>query len=992
MSATAAPGTTATVVARLEAVRSGGGGLVLLTGEAGIGKTFRARAWAEAAESAGFTTVWATAQPGAPAYWPWIQVLRAMSAAEILRDVDESLDLRARFELFEQVTVELAAAAAKTPLLIVLDDMHRADIASLRLLQYLAGSVRRLRILLVATLRPASEADGWAEVLAIAETLPVAPLPEAEVARMLAAATGETADPLAVQRILLRTGGNAFFVRELVGLVAHDPGALEQLPETVRAVVAARVADRSASCRRLLAVMAVLGTAAPLRRVVDAFAEPAPVVADLLDEAVAAGLLTLDDGVTVRFVHEIVRDAVYGNLPTAHRLYWHGVIADRMASEPDPEPAAIAEHWRLAGPEHAAESGRWWQRAGDERLSALAYEDAARCYERASESPGDTGIRQLRLGDACLATGDTARARAAYLDAVATGRRDQDPDLVAAGALGLGSGPAGFEVALHDREQVSALEDALTLLPAEPGATRATVLARLSVALTYPTDGSRRAELADSALRTASAAGDEAALAAALAARCDVRSGPEHVAERLADAERIIEIAQRRRDASLELVGRRMRIVARLELGDMAGFTEDARQFELLARALRQPLYLWYGPLWRAMTALAAGSFPQCAHALSEAARLGASAGSANAYVLTSTLRWCLAVDSGDRDDLEVVGRLLDEIDAVWVVFTKALVAVQLGHIDEARTLLDIAARERDALPRDGNWLATVAQVAEALGSVGPHPIAGWVYEQLLPFAGLFVVEGIGAVRRGDVERHLGLAATALGRNEIAAAHFERALRANRGLGAPLLVAKTIADARRAPATVPPVAADARFAREGELWQLAFGGHTATVRDCKGLHDIARLLARPGVPVPALDLVTAPGHSGANAENLHEPGDLGELIDDRARREYRRRLSELEQQADAADLAGDGDRSARIAAERAALLAQLSAAFGLGGRPRRTGSPVERARTTATARIRDAIRRVAAAHPELGRHLRLSIKTGTVCCYEPDGEVRWLTS
>ncbi|GAB0102287.1 AAA family ATPase [Nocardia sp. JMUB6875] len=991
MSATAAPGTTATVVARLEAVRGGNGGLVLVTGAAGIGKTYRAREWAELAEAAGFTAVWAVAQPGAPAYWPWIQVLRALSASRVLRDVDETLDPRARFELFEQVTVELAAAAERSPLLIVLDDMHRADIASVRLLHYLAESLRRTRVLVVATLRPVPGDDGWAEVLAAAEAQPVPPLTETRVAELLSAATGASADHRAVQRILLRTGGNAFFVRELVGLVAHDPRALEQLPETVRAVVAARVADRSAACRQLLAVASVLGTSSPLRRVLEVLAEPPAEIGDLLDEAAAAGLLALVEGETVRFVHEIVRDAVYGNLPTAHRQYWHAEVAARMSAEPHPEPVAIAEHWRRAGPEHAAEAGRWWQRAGEQRLAALAYEDAAQCFDRALESAADTGTCQLRLGDACLATGDVERARAAYLAAVATGRRDGHADLVAAGALGLGSGPAGFEVALHDREQISALEDALALLPAESGATRATVLARLSVALTYSSDGARRAELAESALRTAREADDEAALAAALAARCDIRSSPEHVAERLADTERIIDIARRQRDASLELVGRRMRIVARLELGDMAGFGEDARQFEILARSLRQPLYLWYGPLWRAMTALAAGRFPACAEALAEAARLGEIAGSANAFVLTSTLRWCLAADTSDRAELLELGRLLDDIDAVWVSFTKALVHAQLGDIGDARTQLDIAAREREALPRDGNWLATVAQVAETLGIVGPHPIAEWVYEQLLPHAGLFVVEGIGAALRGSVERHLGLAAAALGRNDLAAAHFDRALAANRRLGAPLLVDKTLADARRSPGS-PLTTTDAHFTRTGELWEFTFGGRAATVRDCKGLHDIARLLSRPGVPIPALDLVAMPGRTDGQSETLYEPGDLGELIDDRARRDYRRRLTELEAEADAADAAGDTERSARIATEREALVAQLSAAFGLGGRPRRTGSPVERARTTVTARIRDAIRRVTAVHPELGRHLRLSIKTGTVCSYEPDGEIRWLTS
>jgi hypothetical protein len=123
--------------------------------------------------------------------------------------------------------------------------------------------------------------------------------------------------------------------------------------------------------------------------------------------------------------------------------------------------------------------------------------------------------------------------------------------------------------------------------------------------------------------------------------------------------------------------------------------------------------------------------------------------------------------------------------------------------------------------------------------------------------------------------------------------------------------------------------------------------------------------------------------------DLHEQGDLGPVIDAQARAAYQGRLTELADDLADAEHNNDEGRIAVVTAERDALIAQLTQAYGLGGRPRRAGSPVERARTTVTARIRDGIRRIEAVHPELGRHLRHSIRTGTLCSYEPESPVDW---
>jgi hypothetical protein len=147
------------------------------------------------------------------------------------------------------------------------------------------------------------------------------------------------------------------------------------------------------------------------------------------------------------------------------------------------------------------------------------------------------------------------------------------------------------------------------------------------------------------------------------------------------------------------------------------------------------------------------------------------------------------------------------------------------------------------------------------------------------------------------------------------------------------------------------------------------------------MRDLAYLLARPGREVAAVDLAGPPAGP--------RQGDLGWRLDARATAAYRARLAELATILEEADAAGDAGRSALASEEHDAIARELAAAYGLGGRPRRTGDSVERARQAVTWRIRDALGRIDAAHPELGRHLRRSVRTGTFCAYAPADPVDW---
>jgi pimeloyl-ACP methyl ester carboxylesterase len=173
-------------------------------------------------------------------------------------------------------------------------------------------------------------------------------------------------------------------------------------------------------------------------------------------------------------------------------------------------------------------------------------------------------------------------------------------------------------------------------------------------------------------------------------------------------------------------------------------------------------------------------------------------------------------------------------------------------------------------------------------------------------------------------------------------------------------------------------AAEPSFRREGDVWTLCFAGITARMPDVKGLADLRTLLANPGVPVPATSLAGEPEHQST------EP-----ILDDFALRQYRAWLQVLDQELERADAAGDTQRAASAASERDTLLAELTAATGLSGRQRRLGDPAERAWKAVSARIRDAITRIDGCHPDLGVHLRASVRTGTSCVYQPSQRVPW---
>jgi pimeloyl-ACP methyl ester carboxylesterase len=176
-------------------------------------------------------------------------------------------------------------------------------------------------------------------------------------------------------------------------------------------------------------------------------------------------------------------------------------------------------------------------------------------------------------------------------------------------------------------------------------------------------------------------------------------------------------------------------------------------------------------------------------------------------------------------------------------------------------------------------------------------------------------------------------------------------------------------------------AAETLLRRDGDVWTLRFGGRQVLLKDAKGIGDLARLLLRPGEAVHVLEILGGAHPQGAARA---EPS-----LDRKALASYRTRLADIEE---ALGDAATGPRRAGLEKEREALLRQLAVDTGLGGRSRKLNDPVERARKAVAARIRDAIRRIAKVHPEVGAHLDRSVATGLCCVYRPRDATRWEVS
>ena len=395
--------------------------VLLISGEAGIGKTRLAEEFASHAASRGTRVVWGRCWEGGgvPAYWPWIQALRTLLAdsdlelpkisasAELaqlmpeLRVSSESPNAaatsarsdpeQARFRLFDSVTSLLKDAARLQPLMLVLDDLHDADQPSLLMLQFVARELGGSRIMLVGAYReielrrsPAlSKLIG--EILRDGHQLPLAGLSREEVARMIECYSGEAPGPGLVSELHRATLGNPLFVDGVVRVLSAE-GRLHEgldlahlkLPDGAREAIRRRLGLLSVEACSTLTVAAFVGQefdAHVLERVAELAAER---LSDIVQEALELAVLTQFNSQRYRFAHPLIREALYQYPPAAERIRLHRKIGETLEqlhrTDLKPHLAALAHHFRESG--IADKAIDYSIRAGEAAEAVFAYDDA----------------------------------------------------------------------------------------------------------------------------------------------------------------------------------------------------------------------------------------------------------------------------------------------------------------------------------------------------------------------------------------------------------------------------------------------------------------------------------------------------------------------------------------------------------------------------------------------------------------------------------------
>jgi hypothetical protein len=361
------------------------------------------------------------------------------------------------------------------------------------------------------------------------------------------------------------------------------------------------------------------------------------------------------------------------------------------------------------------------------------------------------------------------------------------------------------------------------------------------------------------------------------------------------------------------------------------------------------------------------------ARTLSErAAQLGRRIGEPDWSSVADSQLWEIVRFTDERGRYAELAHNGDTING-WVPW-RALGLVADGRVEAAADLLRGFDLDRGFRPgaraTPEPW--AMAIVAEAVAAAGTRAQREELYERLTRLAGLHVITGGCVAYGGAFDHYLGLLAAALGHSAQARHHFAAAVAMHERVGASAWIALSrrhqdqLLAAPDAPDPDRPI-----MRRDGDTWTLSYAGRQAHLPDRKGLHDLATLITHPGRSIHVVQLLTGRspgGRPGADA-----------VLDADAKAAYRRRLTELDTEMDD----HDPHRAERARLEREALLRELAAATGLGGRDRRLGDTTERARKTVTSRIRDAIARIRRHHPDLAAHLDASVSTGAWCCYAP---------
>ncbi|WP_067461796.1 AfsR/SARP family transcriptional regulator [Actinomadura macra] len=828
-------------LARLdEAARSvaaGRSGVILVGGEAGMGKTALAERFAITLGTRGWTCAWGRAAEtgGAPAAWPWAELLRELTAAAPPKPelagrlgplLDDTVTGRlavtghvpgsghaeagadagsGRFRLHLAVGDYLDGVADEAPLLLVLEDLHWADEETLALLVRLTGRLRGRPVLLMATFRQTEVPDGLAAALAaLARCEPLridlGGLSTAEVAALVRDTCGARLDDDELSAIAERTGGNPFFTRETARLLDAEgmPAATRRVPAGVGDVLRRRIARLPESAQSVLRDAAVVGRGAGLGVLGD-LAGDEDTVLDAIEAGLAAGLVTEPGPGRIRFAHALVRDTLYNGISRARRTRLHGRVAAALERHSPDEVAAIAHHYLESGAD-PGKAVRYARLAAEAAEARFAHGAAAALWVRAVETlraqgPDATRDRLETEVAAIRATalaGDVVAARRRRLAAIADARALGDVRLLARIIVGFDVPTlwTSREYGSLDQAVVDATDEALARLPARERELRVRLLTTLALELEGE-QHDRGVTASDEAIGMARALGDPELIAVAL-------NGCYINAYRTADG-----LDQRRRLAT-ELLGLAEEhdlatylVLAHLQLQQIAvaaldlptakrHLAEGSRLADQYGLPLLAQIASWYSGLVLAFTA----RFDVAERAYQE---VGGAIGRTKIWFTERGMlflgAFCLRLTQGRAgemvDEAAWLHRQWSHVEATADIHALALVSA--GRDAEARRVV------AGAGPVRLDYFFDLTMAARGLRAIalGDRELAGEVYAALVPYEG-HVTGGATAIATiGPVAHILGDLALFLEHpTPVAAGHYRRAAEVAGRLGAVLWAEK----------------------------------------------------------------------------------------------------------------------------------------------------------------------------------------------------------
>ncbi|MET0413059.1 MAG: AAA family ATPase [Polyangiaceae bacterium] len=990
----------ARALGRVQQAVHGQGHLMLFSGEPGIGKSRLAEHVAAEAARRGATVAWGRAWEagGAPAYWPWIQVFRALDLEEApFATVASALGAGAgevRFAAFDRAVRTLKRRAEQDPLVLVLDDLHAADAPTLLLLLMLARDIARARVLVVGAYREA-ELQGAPELAALVgkvaregEVHALSRLSLEDVRHWLGEVAPEWSETRAEELYQL-TEGNPLFVVEALRLGRASTG--QSHPLGLAAVLDERLATLSKETLSILAVASVLGREFSNADVAATSGVALDRTAQALRQALASSIVVPGAGLDeYRFSHVLLRDRLYRELEPSVRAALHfeaGTVCLRRGADPQ---SAVHHYFEGESAGSAERVAQVALGAAVHALSQLAFEDAARFGRRALQIAAGRplpaaleGELRLVVAESLIRLEELAEGRALAAQAAELAERALAHELLARAALVYGT---ELGIGFLDERLSALLRLSLARLDAGDSPLRARVMARLAVALTPPMLAAQVAELQglmQAAIGMARRLGERHTLLYVLHHAATV-AVVVPVPERYAYLRETIELASALDQRLVLLLALPGYVTALLARGDRAGALSELPRYDQLLAEFPQPRHRLRRWLVDALLATLSGDFEHAERTSREAQRLVERTGSELGRVLWHVHRFALfavreqpcAPEEADAL-LAMFGRVpADRPHQAWLL---ALVERR----SEAATLLQQL--DLEALcPASAQLVAA----AEACILLGDAAAASTLYARLSTTSERMFWTFPGTLL-GPTARVLGDLARLIGRLPDAVRHYDDAIAFCEEAQAPALlevcrrrraavVARTQALPTPGPATEAATRAPPKvlstLTREGEGWALSSAdGATLRLKHSKGLEYLSYLLEHPGRQVHVLQL--------AGIE--HRTGDAGAVLDPRAKAEYARRLEELRDALSEAEGFDDTARVQRIEQEIDAIAEQLAGAVGLGGRDRIAASEVERARINVQRRLKDAIRRIGAADRALGRYLDGTIKTGTYCQYEP---------